>query len=547
MSLSVRVSLVAAIVALALPAFEVSAPAAGLQVKCHRALSCAAVVTILRVDLASTQPATPWVDAAGRPTSNATLALSLIERAADDGLQPDDYQYDELALLARQLAVTPSRIEDRSRFEAVLSAAMIRFFHDLHEGRADPRAIGFRLNAPRDRHDFAAELREASVDRRLREKVNELRPSLAQYRLLQGALARYRLLAVDDDDRVVPASVVSVVRPGDRCEWAARLGRRLVKFGDLSASEQALPDPVGRYEGAVVEGVKRFQTRHGLEPDGVLGKATLEALRVPLRWRVRQIELALERLRWLPHLGDQRLLVVNIPMFQLWAWDQIPPTGKPVFGMDVIVGRALGTQTPVFVATLREVVVRPYWNVPRSILQHEIFPALARDPGYLERYGMEIVRGDGDSAPVVEPTPDAMNRLRRGELRLRQRPGPQNSLGLIKFEFPNEQSIYMHGTPAQALFARSRRDFSHGCVRVEDPVGLAQWVLNDDERWNRERIVAATMGSSSIRVDVPPIQVILFYTTAAVTPDDGSVRFAADIYGHDARLVWALARRVVSE
>jgi murein L,D-transpeptidase YcbB/YkuD len=268
---------------------------------------------------------------------------------------------------------------------------------------------------------------------------------------------------------------------------------------------------------------------------------------VPTQWRVRQIELALERLRWLPHLGDQRLLVVNIPMFQLWAWDRTPPRTTPQFSMNVVVGRALGAQTPVLAALMREVIFRPYWNVPRSIVVREILPALSRDPGYLERHDMEIVRGDGDRA-VVERTGDATNGLRRGTLQVRQRPGPQNSLGLIKFEFPNAESIYMHGTPAHALFGRPRRDFSHGCIRVEDPVRLAQWVLNDDVRWNRERIVGATMDSSSMRVAVPqPIQVILFYTTAAVMPDDGSVHFASDIYGQDAGLDRAVARRVVSE
>jgi len=515
--------------------------------KLRRSLSCAAILGVTCVALGSTQPTTIWVDGAGHPTSNAIQALSLIERAADDGLLPDEYQYEELALLSSRLGGEPSRIEDRSRFEAGLSEAIIRLFHDVHEGRVDPRAIGFQLNAPPDRRDYAAELRQASADRRLREKLNELRPPLAQYRLLQGALARYRMLAVDDGDQIVPASVNSVVRPGDRYQWTGRLGQRLRKLGDLSASEEGSVDPA-RYEGAVVESVKRFQARHGLEPDGVIGKATIEAFRVPLRWRVRQIELALERLRWLPQLGEQRLLVVNIPMFQLWAWDRIPPDGSPQFRMSVIVGRALGTQTPVFVAMMREVVFRPYWNVPRSILQHEILPALVRDPRYLDRHDMEIVRGDGDSASVVDLTDDAIASLRRGALRLRQRPGPRNSLGLIKFESPNEESVYMHGTPAQALFARPRRDFSHGCVRVEDPVGLAQWVLNDDRRWNRDRIVAATTASSSTRVDVPePVQVILFYTTVAVMPDDGTVRFAADIYGHDARLDRALAQRVVSE
>lgn len=515
--------------------------------KLRRALSFAAVLGVTCAALAATERNDVWLDAAGRPTLNARQALSLIERASDDGLDPDDYQHEELARMASQLGGPSSSIDDRARFDAVMNAAMTRLFHDVHEGRVDPRAIGFRLNTPADRHDFAAELRQAASSQRLLNKVDELRPPLSQYRLLQSVLARYRKLAADDDgDQVVRASVRRVVRPGDSCEWAARLGQRLVQLGDLSASEQALMDPA-RYEGAVVAGVKRFQTRHGLQQDGVLGQATIEALHVPMRWRVRQIELALERLRWLPHLGDRRLLVVNIPMFQLWTWDRIPPTGTPLFSMNVIVGRALGTRTPVFVALMRDVIFRPYWNVPRSILFQEILPAVSRDPSYLEQHDMEIVRGDGDRAPVVEPTSDVVSGLRRGLLRVRQRPGPENSLGLIKFEFPNEESVYMHGTPSQALFARSRRDFSHGCIRVEDPVRLAQWVLNDDE-WNRDRIIGAATGSSSIRVTVPqPIQIILFYTTAAVMPDDGSVRFAADIYGQDARLDRALVRRTISE
>ena len=161
--------------------------------------------------------------------------------------------------------------------------------------------------------------------------------------------------------------------------------------------------------------------------------------------------------------------------------------------MDVIVGRALDTRTPVFAEEIREVMFRPYWNVPSSILRHEILPKLERDPDYLRREDMEIVRGTGDSAPRVEVTADALAGLRQGVLRVRQRPGPKNALGLIKFVFPNEEDVYMHGTPAQALFARSRRDFSHGCVRVADPVALAEWVLHDRPDWTRDRILTATM------------------------------------------------------
>jgi murein L,D-transpeptidase YcbB/YkuD len=398
---------------------------------------------------------------------------------------------------------------------------------------------------PRDGDGLPSLLRSAVAERRVRETVEDLRPPLAQYRALRRMLARYRLLAADATF-AAPPPITTSIHPGESYPALGVLARELVALGDLPANMPAVSEPA-RYAGGVVEGVKRFQVRHGLDPDGVLGKATIEALRVPLTWRVRQIELALERLRWLPHLGEQRLIVLNIPMFRLWAWDTIPPDGAPLFGMDVIVGRALRTQTPVFAEEMREVIFRPYWNVPRSILRNEILPKMARDPDYLRRENMEIVRGDGDDGQPVEPTAATIVGLQEGVLRVRQRPGPTNALGLIKFVFPNEENVYMHGTPAQALFARSRRDFSHGCVRVADPVALAEWVLQDRPEWTRDRILAATNGSETIHVPLPrTIQVILFYTTAAVMPEDGTIRFADDIYRHDVTLDRALARRHVS-
>jgi murein L,D-transpeptidase YcbB/YkuD len=280
-----------------------------------------------------------------------------------------------------------------------------------------------------------------------------------------------------------------------------------------------------------VEGVARFQARHGLEPDGVLGRGTQQALGVPLRQRVRQIELALERLRWLPHLKPGRLLAVNIPMFQVWGLDSTTPGTVPAFESRVIVGRALDTETPVFVDEMQEVIFRPYWNVPPSILRNEILPAIARNSGYLAREDMEIVDGQGDDARPVRQTPASLAELAQGRLRVRQRPGPDNALGLVKFVFPNDDNIYMHGTPAMQLFARARRDFSHGCIRVEGADALAAWVLKTDPTWSTERITAAMQGASQLRVPLTePIQVVLFYITAAVLPQDGAVHFAADIY-----------------
>jgi murein L,D-transpeptidase YcbB/YkuD len=321
------------------------------------------------------------------------------------------------------------------------------------------------------------------------------------------------------------------------------LTQRLVALGDLDKA--VVSAGVTDYGDATIRAVTRFQARHGLTPDGIIGRATQAALSVPLSWRVRQIEMSLERLRWLPDLTGTRVIVLNIPMFHLWAWEADRPDGKPAFNTRAIVGRALRTQTPMFVEDLREVVFRPYWNVPRSIVRGEILPLAAKDAGYFQRHNMEIVQGPGDDAVTVPINDDALARLREGTVRLRQRPGPHNALGLVKFVFPNNDNVYLHGTPAQELFSRARRDFSHGCVRVEDPTTLAEWVLNGQPAWTRDQIVRAMADVHPQRVPVErPVQVVLFYLTAAVLPETGAIHFAEDIYRHDAALDRALVRRI---
>ena len=487
----------------------------------------------------TTPPAPLWVDQMGRPSRAAGEGLRLLRQAGDEGLDPHDYDAGGLARSAVALAAAPlPEAEDAAAFDVALSAALLRYLRHLHLGRVDPRTIGFRVRIPDDSHDFAALLRTAVAEDRVAKAAADLAPMLAQYRALRAALATYRSLASAGIEAL--PSIATTVRPGEPYAELTALSRRLQALGDLP-EDPALLSERGVYDGAVVTAIKRFQIRHGLEPDGVLGRATQAALRVPLEWRIRQIELALERLRWLPDLGERRFIALNIPMFTLWAWDSIPPTGAPSFGMRAIVGRALNTQTPVFVEEMRHVIFRPYWNVPRSILRNEILPLLARDAGYLRRHDMEMVRGQSDDAHAEADTAENHALLRQGVLRLRQRPGPRNSLGLVKFVFPNDANVYMHGTPAQELFGRSRRDFSHGCVRVEDPAALATWILKNEPAWNQERILTAMAGSTSQRVDLAnPIQVILFYVTAVVMPEDGTIHFAEDIYRHDLRLDRAL-------
>jgi L,D-transpeptidase YcbB len=483
-----------------------------------------------------------WVDAGGRSSRNVLAALDTLAAASADGLDPEAYGVTRLHRLAGQLgARSPGspHAADVASFDVAMSTAVLDYFRHIHLGRVDPAAIGFHRVIPPEPHDFALLLRSALSAYRIRETAAELAPPLAQYRALKGMLARYRDLASTAGLESFPAHGATV-RPGEQYPNVEALYRRLVALGDLPASVPA-PDADATYDGWLVDGVKRFQARHGLAADGIIGKATQAALHVPLTWRLRQIELALERLRWLPDLGDEPLIALNTPMFHLWAWSATPRTA-PSIEMRAIVGRALSTETPVMVEDLRYLVFRPYWNVPRSILRTEILPILTRDLDYLRRHDMEIVRGGSDDARPVAATAENVALLRSGALRLRQRPGPLNALGLVKFVFPNDADVYIHGTPAQELFSRTRRDFSHGCVRVEDPVALAEWLLRDQPAWNRERILAAMSGSPSRRVDLTrPVRVVLYYVTAIVTPADGVVHFAEDIYRHDARLDRALA------
>lgn len=479
-----------------------------------------------------------WLDPAGRLASSARDALALLTDAASDGLDPAAYRAASLAARADGLAAASPDV--RRAWDVELSLAMLRFLRDLHFGRVDPKALGFRVSAPRaEAHDIAALLAAAVASRRVAQLRDELAPPLRQYSELRDALARYRRIAQEAPAASLAEPKASV-RVGDAYAGSGALRERLVLQGDLQGgTPQSAP---ARYDAMLAQGVARFQARHGLAADGVLGKATLAALNVPVTGRVTQIELGLERLRWLPHPDGRRIVAINIPMFRLWAWDDAAANAKPALAMDVIVGRALKTQTPVFADQMRYLVFRPYWNVPRSITRNETLPAIARNPNYLAKNDMEIVQGESDAARVLPATPESIALLQSGSARVRQRPGPANSLGLVKFIFPNDANIYLHSTPAKSLFERSRRDFSHGCVRVADPVGLAGWLLADQPQWTRENIVAAMQGKPNLRVNLTQaVPVLLYYVTAMVSPEDGRLHFAADIYGHDARLARALA------
>jgi murein L,D-transpeptidase YcbB/YkuD len=471
-------------------------------------------------------------------SSPGRAAIAELAAAADQGLVPGDYDAVTLQGLARGLPTMSSNAVSLARFDLLLTIDVIRYLDDLSGGRIRPGPFGQHRASPGP--DLALVIANAVAGDSVPRLVAALQPQLAQYRNLRLHLARYRRLAADSPFIRLPPT--APVHPGERYAALRDLRRRLIEIGDLAADTQATPSP--EYSGSIVDGVKRFQGRHALEPDGVLGRATFEALNVSFAARVSQIELALERLRALPPLGHQRFIVVNIPAFQLFAFESIGGRGAPTLEMKVVTGKALDTRTPVLFEELRYVELRPYWNVPRSILVKELLPLLRRHSGYLRANHMEVVGprgklvGDGQSAAVLKM-------LASGEARIRQKPGAWNALGLAKFVFPNASNVYLHGTPDAELFARSRRDFSHGCIRLEDPVGLAAWVLQDQPAWGLPAIEAAMNGAETTRVLLTkPMPVVVFYTTAVARPD-GTIRFYDDVYGHDRDLAETL--RAVKE
>jgi len=452
--------------------------------------------------------------------STAAAALWVLRQATLQGLNPLDYGTDSLQ---RQLR---SGEADNVHFDVALTSAMLHYLADLRVGRVRSE-YHTRLPDTRLRqYDPVERLRAALAAGKLQAAVQAAEPQLRQYGRVKAALAYYRELSRQPYPALSTprASVV----PGGAYPAARALFKRLVLLGDLPADAQ--PPTEGIYSEPMKEGVRHFQARHGLDQDGVLGRGTIDALNVPPAQRVRQFELTLERLRWLPDFGPGPLIVVDLPDYRLWALHN--GSAESPLEMRVVVGTAIKTETPLFVGQMRYLEFNPYWNVPRSILEKEILPKLERNHAYLTQNEMETVPPGASAAD-----------LQAGRARVRQRPGPKNSLGSIKFAMPNPMDIYLHSTPSRELFKRSRRDLSHGCIRVEHPAALARYVLGQQRQWNADTIQVALQPGPTRHVDlVHAIPVVIFYATAIVD-SKGSPRFAADIYGRDSKLEQELAAR----
>lgn len=477
--------------------------------------------------------ALPWVR--GRePTAQAQQIITLFLNSEKKGLSAEDYDGPRWGdRLAKLKSVSPGASEaDAVRFDMALTVSVMRYISDLHIGKVNPKHLDFGFDVEAKKYDLPEFLKGHVVDSSdVASVLAQVEPPYPGYRRTIQALNTYLELEKEYVGKPLPA-IQKTIAPGDTYAGVPQLIRFLRLVGDLPADAN-LPADGTLYQGALVDAVKNFQRRHGRDANGRISAQTLGDLNVPLTGRVRQMQLTLERWRWMPILPHAAPVVVNIPEFRLRAYDE---NYKVALQMNVVVGKAYGHDTPVFQDKMEYVIFRPYWSVPYSITRAELIPHIVRDPDYLAKKNFEVVDSRQEVVTSGTVTSDILAQLRAGKLFIREKPGPQNSLGLVKFIFPNSYNVYMHDTPAHQLFSQSRRDFSHGCIRLEKPAELAAWVLRDNPGWDRERIRAAMNGTTTQQVNlIHPIPVLIVYGTAVVT-EDGIVHFYDDIYKHDAAL-----------
>jgi murein L,D-transpeptidase YcbB/YkuD len=433
--------------------------------------------------------------------------LRAVRGSADDGLDPADYH---LAPIKR-LRGAPSAPERDANLDLLLTDAMVRLAYHLRFGKVDPEQLDPHWNLVSELVgvDPATAMQQALDQGRVYEALEDLKPKYPFYARLKQALADYRRIEEAGGWPAVPAG--PTLKPGMTDARVPVLRRRLAVTGDLPAT--AAGDAGSSYDATLEAAVKSFQERHGLTPDGAIGRTTIDALSMPVAQRIAQIRATLERCRWVMHDLPERLVMVNVAGFTVYfARDH-----RIVWQSPVVVG-ATYTKTPIFRADMKYIVVNPTWTVPPGMMRNEIGPAMRRDPGYLARKGFRMVNGQ-----VVQPA------------------GPKNALGRIKLMFPNTHSVYLHDTPAKSAFKATSRTFSHGCVRVEKPFELAALAL-DDPAWTTEALLAAAAtGKTRTIVLKQPIPVLILYWTAAVG-EDGRVTFLPDVYGRDPAVVAALGR-----
>jgi len=475
----------------------------------------------------------------GTPTLAVQDLLRALDASVLEGLSPEIYHLSEITTLLRKanLSQTEAEVLNPSmlaELDILLTDAFLLYAAHLRAGRVDPETIHTAWAAFLPEVDLGRVLSDALRSGRIMESLATLIPPAEGYRRLKEALAHYRTIAAAGPwPRIGPGPTL---RHGDTDGRIPALKQLLEITGDLKGS--ADPESL-QLDAPLEEALRRFQARHGIEVDGILGRQTLNALHVPPSERLRQMELNLERWRWLPHDLGKRHILVNIAAFRL----NVVEAERSVLDMRVVVGTDY-RKSPVFSETMKYVVLNPFWNVPFRIVVKDKLPLIRKDPGYLSTNGYRVFAGWEEHAEEVMPESIDWNGIDRSNFvyRLRQDPGPKNALGRIKFMFPNRFSVYLHDTPQQEFFQKTVRTFSSGCIRIQKPLELAVYVLGGTG-WDRERIEKAIdSGKNRVILLKNTLPVHLLYWTAWMEPD-GTLQFREDIYDRDLLLDRALKER----
>jgi murein L,D-transpeptidase YcbB/YkuD len=476
--------------------------------------------------------------------------LVAVSEANSHGLRPADYHYLELdTLLKQRYYMQVSDFQEQAYLELLLTDAWLTYGSHLSSGRIDPKKVDQSWNIPNSYKYLGAVLQTALERGNSIETLQNLAPQQPGYqRLLQG-LAHYQTLEAQGGWPFVSAGVT--LKKGMHNPRVKELRARLRVTGDLSSAiapfktvnrtlmtVSFMDEKETFFDDATFAAVRTFQIRHGLVDDGIVGPDTLAALNVPVAERRRQLEINLERWRWLPDDLGKHHILVNIPSFTM----SVQKDGLPVMTTKVIVGRPK-RPTPVFADEISHLVFNPHWYVPRTIAIKDKLPKLQKNASTFAKHGMHIYNAAGQS---VDPNTVNWQNVTAANFnyRLRQDPGPNNALGQVKFMFPNRYNVYIHDTPSRMLFNQTQRAFSSGCIRVSSPMELAEYLLKDKDHWNREEILITIAHGKQRRVLLPKkIPVYLVYFTAEVDIDN-TVYFRPDIYQYDKKLMQTFSRLV---
>lgn len=453
------------------------------------------------------------------------------------GLNPANYHLDQIETYYEAFGpISKMTTRQMADLELLLTDAFLLSASHLSAGQLNPETFDPNWRIVRDEVDYAELLLKLQRGDSVSSVIRQIQPAHRRYVYLMQALERYREIAAAGGWPEVRSE--QTLRQGDEHSAVALLRERLYLAGDFPDSyvfdENSAGNPM--FDQELHNAVVRFQNRHGLDADGVVGRNTLAAVNTPVELRVQQVMLNLERWRWLRrHLGERHILV-NIADFKV----EVVENGQPVMEMRAIVGRQY-RQTPVFSSRMTYLVLSPFWNLPPGITRNDIVPRMRQNPSYAAEQNMKIFEGWGADAREVKGedidwnAPNVATRYR-----FRQEPGPNNALGIAKFMFPNPFHVYLHDTPSRDLFARTQRDFSSGCIRIEKPLELTEYLLQDNSRWNRTTIMAAVQERRERTVTLSePIWVHILYWTAW-SDADGTIHFRNDIYGRDTRLMDAM-------